>query len=93
MSEAEKLKTAEAKLKQLASRLNRGWDALHPVKAKQLEKVNAAIAAKWAKAENKFSKQSAVAKTEKPKRANNKSGQSARKKKSNSKSKGHGQSH
>ena len=93
MSEAKQLKAAEAKLEQLASRLNRGWDALHPAKEKHLEKVNAAIAAKWAKAENKVSKQSAVAKTEKPKRESNKSGQSASKKKTNSKSKDHGQSH
>ena len=93
MSEAKQLKAAEAKLEQLASRLNRGWDALHPAKEKHLEKVNAAIAAKWAKAENKVSTQSAVAKTEKPKREKKQSGQSTTKKKSNSKSKDHGQSH
>ena len=93
MSEAEQLKAAEAKLKQLASRLNRGWDALHPAKAKHLEKVNAAISAKWAKAENKGHKRSVGAKAEKPKRENKQSGQSAGKKKSNSKSKDHGQSH
>ena len=80
MSQADKLKSAAAKLQKLASRLNRGWAMLHPVKEKHLEKVRAVVREQWASKQKKALKQN-VAK------------QLANRKKSKSQSKDHGQSH
>jgi len=57
MSEEEKLKDAQAKLQKLASRLNRGWDVLHPVREKHLEKVREAVREQWANKQIKSRKQ------------------------------------
>ena len=91
MNEADKLSAAETKLQKLASRLNRGWDILHPVKAKHLEKIHEAIAQKWAK-KQQVSKQNVGTKTKKSKLQSSQT-VSAPKKKAKSKSKDHGQSH
>ena len=80
MSEAENLKTAEAKLQKLASRLNRGWAVLHPAKEKHLEAVRTVVREQWASQQKTIPKQK-VAKTTAPK------------KKSKSASKDHGHSH
>lgn len=75
MSEAEKLESAKAKLQKLASRLNRGWDVLHPAREKHLEKVREAVRDKWSHKQEKSGKKNLVKKAEKSKGQISKSSQ------------------
>ena len=95
MSEANKLKAAEAKLQKLASRLNRGWAVLHPVQEKHLQTVRDTVRQQWAEKQKAGIQSDRMKKTEKSKLQTGESGhlKSATKKKSKSKSKDHGQSH
>lgn len=60
MSEAEKIQAAEANLRKLAARLNRGWRVLHPVRESLLEKVRAAVRQEQSKQHKTTSKSHAA---------------------------------
>jgi hypothetical protein len=66
MTKAEGLRAAEAKLQKLAARLNKGWDALHPVRERHLQTVREAVRQQWEQKHGQT--QGAAAQIDRPKK-------------------------